>query len=102
MATEAEVKDQLRECYDPHIPVNVLDLGLIYGVEIEDSNVEIKMTLTTPNCPMAGQLTEQARQQVLELDDVDEVEVDLVFEPPWSKDMITEEGQAQLDELGYM
>ncbi len=102
MPTEEEVKNRLRECYDPHIPINVLDLGLIYGIEIDGSEVMIKMTLTTPNCPMASQLTEQARQEVLELDDVEEVDVELVFDPSWSKDMISEEGQAKLDELGYM
>lgn len=102
MVTEETVNEQLKECYDPHIPINVVDLGLIYGIETEDSRVEIKMTLTTPNCPMAGQLTEQAEQEVLKLENVEEVDVELVFDPPWTKDMISEEGRTKLDDLGYM
>ena len=102
MATEKDVRSNLEECYDPHIPINIVDLGLIYGIEVEGDKVEIQMTLTTPSCPMAGQLSEQARQKVLELDDVEEVEIEMVFDPPWSKDMISEEAMQELADLGFM
>ncbi|MFP4687410.1 MAG: metal-sulfur cluster assembly factor [bacterium] len=102
MATEEEVRKALEECYDPHIPINIVDLGLIYGIETEGNKVNIQMTLTTPSCPMAGQLSEQAKQKVLELDSVDEVDLELVFDPPWSQDMISEKARAKLSDLGFM
>jgi FeS assembly SUF system protein len=102
MATEEEVKNALKECYDPHIPINIVDLGLIYDIEAEDNKVKITMTLTTPSCPMAGQLSEQAKQKVLELDSVSEVDLELVFDPPWSKEMISDEAQEELADLGFM
>ncbi len=102
MAAEEEVRDALKECYDPHIPINIVDLGLIYDIETVGDKARIKMTLTTPSCPMAGQLSEQARQKVLALDSVSEVDLELVFEPPWSKEMISDEAKEELSNLGFM
>ncbi|MDD2618780.1 MAG: iron-sulfur cluster assembly protein [Bacteroidales bacterium] len=96
---EAIVK-MLRTVYDPEIPVNIYELGLIYKVDIDAaSKVIIEMTLTAPSCPMADFIIEDVRMKVQSLDFVSEVEVNLVFEPEWNKDMMSEEAKL---ELGYL
>ncbi|NLB02535.1 MAG: DUF59 domain-containing protein [Bacteroidales bacterium] len=96
---EAIVK-MLRTVYDPEIPVNIYELGLIYKVDIDAaSKVIIEMTLTAPSCPMADFIIEHVRMKVQSLDFVSEVEVNLVFEPEWNKDMMSEEAKL---ELGYL
>ena len=90
----------LKTVYDPEIPVNVYDLGLIYKVDIdEEKNVRIDMTLTAPNCPAADFILEDVRMKVEAVDGVNNVEVNLVFEPEWDKDMMTEEAKL---ELGFL
>ncbi len=97
---EDKVVSVLKTCYDPEIPVDVYELGLIYNIEIDDSsNVHLVMTLTSPNCPVAGSLPEEIRQRVATLPDVENVTLELTFDPPWSKDMMSE---AALLELGFM
>jgi len=97
---EAEVIKALKEIYDPEIPVNVYDLGLIYSLNIdEEKNVEITMTLTAPNCPIADQVVELVKQSVEMLEDTNKVVVNLVFDPPWNMDMMSEEAKLQ---LGYL
>jgi len=82
--------------YDPEIPVNIVDLGLVYGVDIEESDVKVKMTLTFAGCGMGPYIAQQAEWRIAEIDDVDDVEVDIVFEPPWNPEMISEEGKKEL------
>ena len=97
---EAEIIRALKEVYDPEIPVNVYDLGLIYKLDIDnDNNVEITMTLTAPNCPIADQIVEQIRARIDDVPDTGKVIVSLVFDPPWSMDMMSDEAKL---ELGYM
>lgn len=97
---EAEIIKVLKQIFDPEIPVNVYDLGLIYKIDVdENKNVEIDMTLTAPNCPIADQIFDEVKQKVAEIDEVQKVDLNLVFDPPWSSDMMTEE--AKLD-LGFM
>ena len=97
---EEKVIDALKRVHDPEIPVNIYDLGLIYELKINDqSEVYIKMTLTTPNCPIAEDMPGIVYNEVKSVDGVKEVKVDLVFDPPWDKDMITE---AALLELGLL
>jgi FeS assembly SUF system protein len=97
---EAEVIKALKEVYDPEIPVNVYDLGLIYKLDVdENKNVEITMTLTAPNCPIADQIIDYVQQRVSQIDDVNKVVVNLVFDPPWNMDMMSEEAKLQ---LGYL
>ena len=90
----------LRTVFDPEIPVNIYDLGLIYKVDVQEGFiVNIDMTLTAPNCPAADFIIEDIQQKVSSIDGVKEVNVELVFEPEWNKDMMSEE--AKLD-LGFM
>ena len=90
----------LRTVYDPEIPVNVYDLGLIYSIEVDDEkNVHIEMTLTAPNCPAADFIIEDVRMKVESIDDVKSVDIQLVFEPEWDKDMMSEEAKL---ELGFL
>ena len=91
--TEAQVWAALRECYDPEIPVNVVDLGLIYDVAIQGSQVNVKMTLTTPGCMMAGQIANHLQTHLLALAGVEEANVELVWDPPWHQSMISPEGR---------
>lgn len=92
-----QVIDALRTVYDPEIPVNIFELGLIYKVDIEDDNkVRIDMTLTSPHCPVAEILPEEVRQKVFAVDGVTDAEVDVVWEPPWHPGMMSEEAQLEL------
>ena len=90
------VMEALRDVFDPEIPVNVVDLGLIYSVEVSDGDVHVEMTLTSPGCGMGTYIAQQAEWRIAEIDDVEDVQVDVVFDPPWTPDMITEEGKALL------
>ena len=95
--TEENVLDALREVFDPEIPVNVVDLGLIYEVKVEDGNkVSVKMTLTAPGCPMAEMVTEDAREKILSGTGAKEADVEIVFDPPWTQEMLTPEGRKAL------
>lgn len=90
----------LREIYDPEIPVNIYDLGLIYHIEVHDDNsVDVLMTLTAPNCPAAGILPGQAEEAVRETEGVESVNLEMTFEPPFSPQMMSEEARL---ELGFM
>lgn len=88
--------EALRDVYDPEIPINVVDLGLIYGCEVDKGDVDIKMTLTFAGCGMGPYIAQQAEWRIAEMDGVDDVNVELVYDPPWTPDMITEEGKAEL------
>jgi len=91
------VIEALRTVYDPEIPVNIFELGLIYKVDIEDNNVvKIDMTLTSPHCPVAEILPEEVRQKVFAVDGVTDAEVGVVWEPPWHPGMMSEEAQLEL------
>ncbi len=97
---EQEVVATLKNIYDPEIPVNIYDLGLIYEIDVApDGVVDIRMTLTAPTCPMADQLLEDVNRQVGKIAGVREVNVTLTFDPPWDKNMISEE---TLLELGLL
>ena len=100
LKTEEAIVAMLKTVYDPEIPVNVYDLGLIYKVDIDDQqNVRIDMTLTAPNCPAADFILEDVRMKVASIDGVNNVEVNLVFEPEWDKDMMSAEAKV---ELGFL
>ena len=100
LQTEEAIVAMLRTVYDPEIPVNIYDLGLVYKVDVDDEkNVRIDMTLTAPNCPAADFILEDVRMKVESIADVKSVEVNLVFEPEWNKDMMSEEAKL---ELGFL
>lgn len=94
---EQQIIGVLKTVYDPEIPVDIWELGLIYELKVDDdANVYIKMTLTSPACPVAGSLPPEVKQKVESIEGVNEVYVDLVWNPPWDKDMMTESAKLQL------
>jgi metal-sulfur cluster biosynthetic enzyme len=93
---EAQVYDALRQCYDPEIPVNVVELGLIYDVKIIDEWVGVKMTLTTPGCGMSGMIAQDVRNKVLALPGVKEADVRIVWEPAWTPERMSPEARKKL------
>ena len=100
MLLENKVIEVLKTIYDPEIPVDVFELGLIYEVRIdEDRNVEIEMTLTSPNCPVAESMPKEVEDKVASIDGVTSAKVNIVFDPPWDKDMMSEEAKL---ELGFL
>jgi FeS assembly SUF system protein len=94
---EAKIITALKTCYDPEIPVDIFELGLIYEILIDDNaDVEIKMTLTSPACPVAGTLPPEVRQKVAEVQGVKDVKITLVWSPPWDKDMMSDAAKLDL------
>lgn len=94
---EQRIVEMIKTVYDPEIPVNIYDLGLIYRIEVnEDSSVDIDMTLTAPNCPAADFMMEDVRMKVESIEGVASVNLNLVFEPEWSQDLMTEEAKLEL------
>ncbi len=94
--TKEEVLEALKEVYDPEIPVNVVDLGLVYGVEVEEGDVSVTMTLTFAGCGMGPYIAQQAEWRLAEIENVEDVNVEMVYDPPWTPDMITEDGKKLL------
>ena len=100
LAIEEKIVQYLKTVYDPEIPVNIYDLGLIYKVDLQDDGLlVIDMTLTAPNCPAADFIIEDVTQKMRSIEGVKEVKVNLVFEPEWSKDMMSEEAKLELGML---
>ena len=98
---EKAVWDQLRQCFDPEIPVNIVDLGLVYDCQLIDKpeggkKVEVKMTLTAPGCGMGPAIAHDAQSKILSIDGIDEADVQLVWDPPWNQSMISEAGRMKL------
>ena len=91
-----EVYECLKAVYDPEIPVNIVDLGLVYDVQVKEQDVFVQMTLTFPGCGMGPYIAQQAEWAIQELDGVGNVEIELVFEPPWTPEMISEGAKSQL------
>lgn len=96
MVTKEQIYEALQECYDPEIPVNIVDLGLVYDVQVDDEKVAVKMTLTAPGCGMGAMIAADARQKILALEGVIDATVDLVWDPPWNPSMISEEAKQKL------
>lgn len=94
---ETQVKDQLKKVLDPELGVSIVDLGLIYGIVVSKEGVcHITMTLTTIGCPLFPQIQKEIEDQVMELPEIEDVKIDLTFDPPWSVDKMTEEAKIQL------
>ena len=91
-----DVLDALKDVYDPEIPVNIVDLGLVYGVAVDNNDVDVQMTLTFSGCGMGQYIAQQAEWRLAEIEGIDEVNVELVFDPPWNPEMITEDGKKLL------
>lgn len=99
MVTEEEVQEALRECYDPEVPVNVVDLGLVYSIRVSDSEVHVKMTLTAPGCPMHEEISEDVKKRIEQIEGVNEAIVEIVWEPLWTPERMTLEAKKKLGML---
>ncbi|MBK7980455.1 MAG: SUF system Fe-S cluster assembly protein [Ignavibacteriae bacterium] len=94
---EQKIISVLETVYDPEIPVNIYELGMIYNIKVdEEANVEITMTLTSPSCPVAESLPGEVRQRIKDIEDIKDVKINLVWEPPWNKDMMSDEAKLNL------
>jgi metal-sulfur cluster biosynthetic enzyme len=95
--TVEKVFSALKNCFDPEVPVNIVDLGLVYDVKIEnEGKVLVKMTLTTPGCSMGGSIAQDAQSKISALPGVKEAKVDIIWDPPWTQHMISEDGRKKL------
>ena len=97
-----ELKDQIiteiKKIYDPEIPVNIYELGLIYDIKIENKNTaKVKMTLTSPNCPVAESLPKEVKDGIMQVEGIEKVDLDLVWDPPWDKTMMSESAKLELN-----
>ena len=97
MDLKEKVISEIKKIYDPEIPVNIYELGLIYDISIKDKDVIIKMTLTTPNCPVAESLPKEVKDSIMDLNEVDKVNLDLVWDPPWDKSMMSDAAKLELN-----
>ena len=97
MSSKEQVLEALKDVYDPEIPYNIVDLGLVYNVTVDGSNVDVLMTLTFPGCGMGADIANNVRERILDLDDVEDANVEMTFDPPWSPEKISE---AVREELG--
>ena len=93
-----QIVSEIKKIYDPEIPVNIYELGLIYKIEIKEAKkVNIDMTLTSPNCPVAESLPKMVKDNILKLEEVEEVDLKLVWDPPWTKDKMSEAAKLELN-----
>ena len=97
MDLKEKVIAEIKKIYDPEIPVNIYELGLIYDIIVNNSEVKVTMTLTTPNCPVAESLPKEVKDSILEIKEVSKVDLDLVWEPPWDKSMMSEAAKLELN-----
>ena len=98
MEIKDKVIEEIKKIYDPEIPVNIYELGLIYDINVDkDNNIKIDMTLTSPNCPVAESLPNEVKNSVKEIKEVKDVDLNLVWEPPWDKSMMTESAKLELN-----
>ena len=98
MELKEKIIAEIKKIYDPEIPVNIYELRLIYDVKIENNNsVKVKMTLTTPNCPVAESLPKEVKDSIMELPEINDVDLQLVWDPPWDKSMMSEAAKLELN-----
>ena len=97
MDIKEKVISEIKKIYDPEIPVNIYELGLIYDISIENHDVKVKMTLTTPNCPVAESLPKEVKDSIKEIKEVNDVSLDLVWDPPWNKSMMSDAAKLELN-----
>ncbi len=98
MQLKDKVIAEIKKIYDPEIPVNIYELGLIYDINVDkDNNIKIDMTLTSPNCPVAESLPNEVKNSVKEIKEVNDVDLNLVWEPPWDKSMMSESAKLELN-----
>ncbi len=98
MSKKDKIIEEIRKIYDPELPVNIYELGLIYDIKVRDEKFAIiKMTLTTPNCPVAESLPKEVKNGAMQVDGIEDVDLELVWDPPWNKDMMSEAAKLELN-----
>jgi len=98
MELKEKIIEEIKKIYDPEIPVNIYDLGLIYDIKVEDKNTaKIKMTLTSPNCPVAESLPKEVKDGIMQVEGIENVDLDLVWDPPWDKERMSEAAKLELN-----
>ena len=98
MNLKEKIITEIKKIYDPEIPVNIYELGLIYDIKVDkENNVKVNMTLTTPNCPVAESLPKEVKDSIMEIKEVNIVDLDLVWDPPWDKSMMSESAKLELN-----
>ena len=97
MDVKNKIIEEIRKIYDPELPVNIYELGLIYDIKVDGGKAEIKMTLTTPNCPVAESLPKEVKEGVMQVEGIDDVDLQLVWDPPWTKDMMSDAAKLELN-----
>ena len=98
MSKKEQIIEEIRKIYDPELPVNIYELGLIYDIQVEnEKSVKIKMTLTTPNWPVAESLPKEVKEGAMQVEGIDDVSLELVWDPPWNKDMMSDAAKLELN-----
>ena len=98
MEVREKIINEIRKIYDPELPVNIYELGLIYDIKVKDEKLAIiKMTLTTPNCPVAESLPNEVKEGAMQVEGIKDVDIELVWDPPWNKDMMSEAAKLELN-----
>tara|TARA_B100000989_G_scaffold177590_1_gene133346 strand:- start:1 stop:297 length:297 start_codon:yes stop_codon:yes gene_type:complete len=97
MDVKNKIIEEIKKIYDPELPVNIYELGLIYNIKVDGSKAEIKMTLTTPNCPVAESLPNEVKEGAMQVEEINDVDLQLVWDPPWSKDMMSDAAKLELN-----
>jgi len=98
MSKKDLIIEEIRKIYDPELPVNIYELGLIYDIQVKDEKFAIiKMTLTTPNCPVAESLPKEVKEGVMQVEGIEDVDLELVWDPPWNKDMMSEAAKLEMN-----
>ena len=97
MELKEKVIEEIKKIYDPEIPVNIYELGLIYDINVDGKNISVKMTLTTPNCPVAESLPKEVKDGAMQVEGIEDVDLELVWDPPWNKDMMSEAAKLELN-----
>ncbi len=92
-----KIIEEIKKIYDPELPVNIYELGLIYEIKVQNETAKVKMTLTTPNCPVAESLPKEVKDSIMQIEGIENVDLDLVWDPPWDKSMMSEAAKLELN-----
>ena len=97
MEVKNKIIEEIRKIYDPELPVNIYELGLIYDINVDGRKAKIKMTLTTPNCPVAESLPKEVKEGAMQVEEIEDVDLEIVCDPPWTKDMMSDAAKLELN-----
>ena len=97
MDLKKKIIEEVRKIYDPELPVNIYELGLIYDIKVETNTAKVKMTLTSPNCPVAESLPKEVKDSIMQVEGIEKVDLELVWDPPWNKDMMSDAAKLELN-----